>query len=260
MCLSDSAKQKNKFESILAYFEWFFVKPAFRISFIVKKPICFMNDPAIEGLIAKYIKDESVVAVGTSSLAERFLKTLALKLEEKNQSVLFVPTSVRLAGLATEFGLKIVSLDEHEIDVAIEFPDRADNNYNFVKTDSESLVRDKMIAQSATDLIIILEKEHLVSKLNGNLAFEISSFGWKRTLVQLEKLGASRLKLEKQKPFVTESGNYVALSQVDEIYSLEDLEFQAKEIPGVLETGLFIGYADRMVLHTPGLEVKSRIR
>ena len=219
-----------------------------------------MNELAIEGLIAKYIRDESVVAIGTSQLAERFLKTLALKLAERNQSIHFVPTSIRIAGMASELGLHLVSIEEHEIDVAIEFPDQADFQYNFLKTDSESLVRDKMICQSATDLIIILEKNRFVERLSGWMASEITSFGWKRTLIQLEKLGPSKLKTVNEKPFVTESGNYLALTKIDEIYSPDELEFQAKDVPGVLETGLFVGYADRMVLYNPGLEVKSRIR
>lgn len=219
-----------------------------------------MNEPAIEGLIAKYIQNDSVVAIGTGQLAEKFLKTLVLKLAEREQTIHFVPTSVRLAGLASELGLPIGSIDEHEIDVAIEFPDEADAQYNFLKTDSESLVRDKMIAQSATDLIIILEKKQFVERLSGWMAVELTSFGWKRTLLQLEKFGPTRLKQANEKPFLTESGNYLALTKIDEAYALEDLEFQSKEIPGVLETGLFVGYADRIVLHSPGLEVKSRIQ
>ena len=40
---------------------------------------------------------------------------------------------------------------------------------------------------------------------------------------------------------------------------MEDLEFQAKDIPGVLETGLFIGYADRVLLHNGKLDMLSRL-
>ena len=59
--------------------------------------------------------------------------------------------------------------------------------------------------------------------------------------------------------FKTETGNYVIDVDVDEIYSLEDLEFQSKDVPGVLETGLFIGYADRVLLHNGKLQKLSRM-
>ena len=77
--------------------------------------------------------------------------------------------------------------------------------------------------------------------------------------MQLEKLGKATLREKKGKPFKTETGHYVIDVKVDEIYSLEDLEFQAKDIPGVLETGLFIGYADRILIHSNKLKMLSRL-
>jgi len=99
-----------------------------------------------------------------------------------------------------------------------------------------------MIAQNAAELIIIAERKNLVARLHGKIPFEIAIFGWKRTVAQLEKLGRANIVLRDGRPAKTESNNYLAEVLVDRIYSLEDLEFQAKEIPGVLETGLFIGF------------------
>jgi len=219
-----------------------------------------MLESTIEGLIAKYIKNDSVVAVGTSHLAELFLKKLAFRMVSENEHFQFVPTSMHLAGLAAELHLPITSIDEHEIDIAIDFVDQIDSEYNFLKSDSHSLIRDKMISQSAEQFIAISEKKNFVQKLGGKMAFEIAQFGAKRTVTELSKFGKTDLKTENGKSLLTESGNLLAVSQVDAIYSLEDLEFQAKQIPGVIETGLFIGYADRMILYNPGLEVKSRIQ
>ncbi|MBU2477268.1 ribose-5-phosphate isomerase A, partial [Candidatus Micrarchaeota archaeon] len=58
----------------------------------------------------------------------------------------------------------------------------------------------------------------------------------------------------------TESGNYIIDVLTDSIPSTEEFEYQAKEIPGVIETGLFVGYADRVLLYDKGkIEVKSRL-
>jgi hypothetical protein len=40
---------------------------------------------------------------------------------------------------------------------------------------------------------------------------------------------------------------------------LDDLDYQVKKIPGVLESSLFMGYADRVILHGSQLVVKSRM-
>lgn len=219
-----------------------------------------LNDRAIEDLVARYISDGSVVALGTSHLAEAFLKKIAFRLARKNSGIQLVPTSMTIAALASELRVPLTSIDEHEIDVAIEFVDQIDADYNFLKADSHSLIRDKMIAQSAEQMIAITEKKNLVSKLSGTLSLEIAQFGSKRTLLELSKFGRTDLKKEGRHEFKTESGNLLALVEMDAIYSPDDLEFQAKQIPGVIETGLFLGYADRMVLYNPGLEARSRIQ
>lgn len=219
-----------------------------------------MDDRNIARLISKYIKDGSTVAIGTSMLGEKFLKTLALEMEIKKMEIRIVPTSFRIAAVATSLGLKLASLNSEEVDVAIEFVDQVDEGFNYIKRHSHSLVRDKMIAQSAENLIVIGEKKGFVKILHGNIPFEICTFGNERTLGQLEKLGRARLRTKHSKPYKTETNHYFVDVDVDEVYSLEDLEYQAKEIPGVLETGLFVGYADTVVLYDDKtVKVRSRL-
>lgn len=221
-----------------------------------------LQERHIEDFVRTYIKDKDLVAIGTSKLGETFLKKLALAMEDKKVNIWdikFVPTSLHLAGVATSLKIPIGNLNEREVDIAIEFVDMIDNNFNYIKRNSLSLVRDKMIAQSAAILIAITEKHNFVKKLKGKIPFEICPFGWRRTINQLENLGKAKLRMEKGKPFRTETGHYLIDVDIDEIYSLDELEYQAKEVPGVLETGLFIGYADKIILHNKTIEVKSRV-
>ena len=221
-----------------------------------------LNEQAIEQFIVKYVKDGDVVSIGTSVIGEKFLVKLALALEHEHipiNTIKFVPTSHRLAAIAGQLGMEMTSLNEDEIDVAFEFVDQIDNDFNFIKRNSYSLVRDKMIAQSASILVAIVEQEDAMRKLQGRIPFEITSFGWKRTVNQLEMFGQARLRTEKNIPFKTESGNYIADVNIDRIFSLEDVEYKAKEIPGVLETGLFLGYADKIVIHNKKIRVLSRV-
>ncbi|MDO8625690.1 MAG: ribose-5-phosphate isomerase A [Candidatus Diapherotrites archaeon] len=219
-----------------------------------------MREDTVEGLVAKYIPDGSVVALGSGHLSESFLKRLAFRMVSLEEKFLFIPTSMHLAALAAELRIPITSIDEHEVDVAVEFPTQLDHDYNFLKSSSHSLIRDKMICQSATDLICVCEKKDFVERLSGAIAFEIAMFGSKRTLLELSKFGKTDLLREGKRDFHTESANLLALCKPDAIFSLEDLEFQTKQIPGVIETGLFIGYADRMILFNPGIEAKSRVQ
>lgn len=221
-----------------------------------------MKEEAIAGIVAKYIKSNQVVALGTGELEEHFLKKLALQVEEQGHQIKFVPTSMKLATIAAQLHLPLTSINEHEIDVAIEMVDLVDKNYNYIDNHTFSLVREKMIAQSAAELIVIAKKQGFVQRLHGPIAFEIAPFGWKRTLVQLEQLGPATMRKTNGRFFKTESDNFLADVKVDEVVSMEDLNYQAKEIPGVVETGLFIGYADRIMLYDEkgGIETKSRMQ
>ena len=221
-----------------------------------------LTEEAIEQFIVKYVKDGDVVSIGTSGLGEKFLVKLAIALEHEHipiNQIKFVPTSHRLAAIASQLGMEMTSLNDDEIDVAFEFVDQIDNDFNFIKRNSYSLVRDKMIAQSAATLVAITEQANSGKMLQGRVPFEISSFGWRRTVNQLEMFGNARLRMEKATPAKTESGNYLADVNIDGIFSLEDVEYKSKEIPGVLETGLFIGYADKIVIHNKTIKVLSRM-
>ena len=218
-----------------------------------------LNSDIIEELVKKYINDRQTVAFGTADLAETFLKKLALRIEHENLQISVIPTSVKIAALMHEFALQSASINDANPDVAFEFVEQVDEHYNYIKRSTNSLVRDKMIAQFANVLVVIARKEDFVKKLHGEIPFEVCPFGWKRTLLQLQTLGRAKLRKVKELPFKTESGNYLIDVEVDEIYSHEDLDYQGRKIPGVLETGLFIGYADRILLHNHAIEVKSRL-
>lgn len=213
----------------------------------------------IEDLINEHIKDNFVVSFGTGKFMNIFVSKLALKVEQENLNVKVVPTSQHMNELLHDLGLEVSSLEDKEIDVAFDFVDMVDENFNYISLDSTSLVRDKMIAQSAETMIIIVPQSGFVKNLKDRVLFEISTFGYKRTLIQLMNLGIPTLKKQGNKPVKTESGNYLVEVLVDEIHDTEDLEFQSKNIPGVLESGLFLDYADKIVLHNGSVKVKTRV-
>lgn len=206
-------------------------------------------------LADRYVKDQDVMAVGTGQASMVLLKKIALVCERKKIGVSVVPTSKAVAVVASQLQLPLADINELEIDVAFEFATQVDQNFNFIKHDSASLVRDKMIAQGATELIVIAPHDAFVGQFSAPVAFEIVPFGWKRTINQLQKLGPS----ERRDAFLTESGNFLADVQVDSVYAPDEIEFQAKQVPGVIETGLFLDYADRLVLYNGEIRVLSRM-
>ncbi|MDO8428415.1 MAG: ribose-5-phosphate isomerase A [Candidatus Diapherotrites archaeon] len=220
-----------------------------------------ISEEIAEVLIQKYVKNHSVVSLGTSEHALKFLKKLAFKIEEENLDIELVPTSAKMAVIASSFGLPLVSVNEKEIDFALEFASLADYNFDFVKHETHSLIRDKMIAQSAEKLFVVCEKKHFVKQVYGKVPFEISTFGWKRTLVQLDAFGKASLRKKNGQAEKTESGNFLIDVNLDFSHSLHEIDVVSKNIPGVIETGIFPGYADYLVLtHGSKITMKSRVQ
>ncbi len=219
-----------------------------------------LTEEALDAFVARYVKSGQVVSLGTSQHSLTLLKKIGLRMAEEHLSdIQIVPTSQEIAHLASEFNIPLTTLNESEIDVAFEFAQAADQYFNYLKNDTTSLIRDKMVAQSAHELIVMAESSHMQERLGGPVTFEISMFGYQRTVMQLQAFGDARIRSTGTQLFKTEAGHVLADVQMDPIFDYDEIDIQAKRIPGVIETGLFIGYADRLVLHNGGIEVKSRI-
>jgi len=218
-----------------------------------------IDDDRIEALLEKYVKQKQVVSFGTGPTNEAFLKKLALYSTNSGLDIKVVPTSHTMALLCSQLKVPTVSLDDAEVDLAFDFVDQVDEDFNYVSNETTSLIRDKMIAEDAGEMVVIAEEKGFVSKINCPISVEISTFAMNKTITQLMNLGEPKLRLTKGKPYLSETGHYFVDIKFDDVYSLEDLDYSAKRIPGVLETSLFIGYADRVVLHGSQLIVKSRL-
>lgn len=219
-----------------------------------------LSEDQVDAFVTRYLKDGQVLSVGTNQLGELFLKKAGLLCEQNQWNISVIPTSVTQIQTAKQFHLSLTTLNEREVDLAIEFATQADHDYNFIKRYSTSLIRDKMIAQSAGELTIILPEKDHVERLNGVVPFEISSFGWRRTLLLLEQIGKVNHAQYATEPPKAESGHYIVEAEIDSQLMPEEIDSQARLIPGVLETGIFIGSADRLLLvGDQEIKVKSRM-
>ena len=219
-----------------------------------------LNEDQVDAFVTRYVKDGQVLAVGTNQLGDLFLKKVGLWIEQNRWDISLIPTSASQIQTANEFHLPLTTLNESEVDLAVEFATQGDHDFNFLKRYSNSLVRDKMIAQSAGELVVVIPERDYVEKLSGIVPFEISAFGWKRTLLLLEQIGKVNHTQYQKEPPKTESGHDLVEAEIDTQLLLEEIDAQARLIPGVLETGIFIGSADRLLLvGEQEIKVKSRM-
>ena len=77
---------------------------------------------------------------------------------------------------------------------------------------------------------------------------EVLPFGAKTTEAALDKFGEPQLRAKDGTPFQTDSGNLIYDLAVEPLADPQELDRLLHALPGVVETGLFLGRADVVVV------------
>ena len=206
------------------------------------------------------IEDGMVVGLGSGSTAEIAVELLAAR----RLRIVGVPTSERTAQLARNLGLALATLDEHpQLDLVIDGADQVERGtLNLVKGLGGALLREKIVASAARRMIVIVDDSKLVDRLGGHtpLPVEIVAYGWRSTVSRLERIGLHPiLRGGTEHPLVTDGGNHIADCAIDVIDDPTQLEVKLSSLVGVIESGLFIGLASRVIVAgARGVEVIER--
>lgn len=203
----------------------------------------------------EFVRDGMVVGLGTGSTAKHLILALG-EMVRAGMKLRGVPTSQETAKLARDVGIALIDIDNRwEIDVAIDGADQVDPQFNLIKGGGGALLKEKIVAGSAKQFIVMVDHTKQVSVLGGSfpLPIEIIPFGWGSTAREIETLTKSRvvLRVRNGAPFKTEAGHLIVDVHLDRIEQPADLETALNLIPGVVETGLFVGRTNVLIVGTP---------
>lgn len=213
----------------------------------------------------EYVKDGMVVGLGTGSTAKHMVLALGEKVKG-GMTLRGVPTSHETAALARQSGITLIDSDNRwVIDVAIDGADQVDPAFNLIKGGGGALLKEKIVAASAKQFIVLVDYTKKVPVLGDSfpLPIEIVPFGWGSTAREIETFTNSRVVLRERNgtPFKTEAGNLIVDVHLAQIDRPRDLEIALNQIPGVVETGLFVGRTDLLIVGTPhGTETHNATR
>jgi ribose 5-phosphate isomerase A len=201
------------------------------------------------------VPSEGVVGLGSGRAASAFVRALGRRVAE-GLRVRGVPTSEATRQLAASAGIPLVGLDQVEsIDLAVDGADELDPAGDLIKGYGGALLREKIVAGAAAHLVILVGPEKLVSVLGkrGRLPVEVLPFAEAAVRRRLEALGyPAQPRTEGGRTFVTDNGNHVLDCAVPALRDPGALDAALHAIPGVLETGLFLGMADTILVDRAG--------
>ncbi len=203
----------------------------------------------------EFVRDGMVIGLGTGSTAKHLLAAIGEQVRA-GRKVRGVPTSQETAALARESGIPLIDTEDRwEIDVAIDGADQVDPDFNLIKGGGGALLKEKIVAASAKHFIVMVDYTKQVSVLGGSfpLPIEVVPFGWGSTAREIEALTKSRVVLRNRNgvPFKTEAGHLIVDVHIDRIDRPGELETALNLIPGVVETGLFVGRTNILIVGTP---------
>ena len=203
----------------------------------------------------EFVRDGMIVGLGTGSTAKHMVVALGEKVRA-GMTLRGVPTSQETSILARQAGITLIDADNRwEIDVAIDGADQVDPGFNLIKGGGGALLKEKIVAASAKQFIVLVDHTKQVPVLGGSfpLPIEVIPFGWGSTAREIEALTKSRVVLRERNgaPFKTEAGNMIVDVHLDRIDQPRDLEIALNQIPGVVETGLFVNRTDILIVGTP---------
>lgn len=196
------------------------------------------------------------LGIGSGSTAEEFVRVLAEKVHD-GLEIIGVPTSVRTQELCDELRVPTATLEEYPaLDVVIDGTDEVDPAFNLIKGGGGALLREKIVAHASDKMIVIADDSKLVETLGKYpLPIEVNPFGLKATQIALRTVtsnlgldGSIELRQVDGQPFVTDGGHYILDASFGRIHDAISLSKALLEIPGVVEHGLFLGYAKTVFL------------
>ena len=202
---------------------------------------------------AALVKDGSIVGLGSGSTASLVVNLLGQRVAE-GLKIIGIPTSTRTERTARNLGISLATLAEHQqVDITIDGADEVEiGTLNLLKGRGGALLREKIIASASRQLIIVVDEAKLVDHLgaHGPVAVEVVAFGWHATARKLERIGASvALRTTPAgAPLNTDDGHYILDCAFETINDADRLQRQLDDTVGVVEHGLFLGMAPRVLV------------
>ena len=205
--------------------------------------------------MAERVKEGEIIGFGSGTTS--YLTTLAIgkKVKEEGLHIKAIPTSDVIENLCKELEIPVTSLEQETPDWCFDGADEVDSQGNMIKGMGAAMFREKLNMVNSKENYILIDSSKRVDRLGEKhpIPIECEKRAANYVLEKVKGLGAKKLEWRYQEEeipgqrtrkiqtkFITDNGNYILHAWFDEIPS--SLEKDLKQIVGVIETGLFIGY------------------
>ncbi|MFL6438158.1 MAG: ribose-5-phosphate isomerase RpiA [Terriglobales bacterium] len=193
-----------------------------------------------------FIEDGHIIGLGSGSTATYFIQILGERVRA-GLRVRGVPTSLRAQQLAEKCGIPLTTLnDAKTIDIDVDGADEFDPQLRLIKGGGGALLREKIVASASRQFIVLADSSKQVPILGAfPLPVEVIPFAETLLAQRISDLGATvALRTGKDGTiYKTDEGHHILDCHFGRISDPDALARMLKNMPGVVEHGLFINMA-----------------
>jgi ribose 5-phosphate isomerase A len=196
------------------------------------------------------LPEHGVIGLGTGSTTRFFIDAVGEAVKAGHRYT-GVPTSEASRKQAGALGIPLLPDDgPWEIDVCVDGADEVDDKLDLIKGGGGAQTREKIVNHSAKKNVIIVDATKLSKQLGEkwHVPVEVLPFAHLATKSHLAKLGEPKQRMRDGAPWMTDAGNVIYDVACGKIADAKALDLAMKDIPGVVETGLFIRRADIVIV------------
>ena len=215
------------------------------------------------------VVDGACVGLGSGRASSAFIRALGERCRD-GLRVRGVATSAASATLATSIGIPLVGIEKGlVIELTVDGADEVAPNLDMVKGWGGALVRERIVAAASRRQVILVGADKLVSTIGerGRVPVEIIPIAQWPVTHELLTLGlAPTLRMDSTgaNPYVTDNGNliidFASPEPIVDGKAARALERAVLDIVGVVDTGLFLGTADRVLVGRSDGSVETLLR
>ncbi|MDW8084281.1 MAG: ribose-5-phosphate isomerase RpiA [Candidatus Caldarchaeum sp.] len=196
----------------------------------------------------EYVEDGFVVGLGSGSTVSLIIEAIA----NSGMKVKLIPASWQSYYECVAAGLEVVSIDQSpHPDLYLDSFDQVTESGYMIKGGGGAMLREKVLAAASKLRIFVGDSNKLVEKLSRPVPLEIIPFAYRFVEGKINELGA-RLELRtsaaKNGPTISDNGHFIADADFGPIHDPVSVERNLRNIPGIVENGLFIGLADQIII------------
>ena len=211
---------------------------------------------------ASQVEDGMAVGLGSGTTSAQVIEEVGRRVKA-GLRITAIATSVQSHTQALALGIPITDFaHQPHLDLTIDGADEVQRGTLYlIKGHGGALLREKIVAMASSKLLIAVDPRKLVTVLGSvfTLPVEVVPFGWETTEKRLKDQGFAPVLRKKDDgtPYVTDGQHYIAHCDLPQSgFSPEEAAEKLKRIVGVVEHGLFLGMASKVVIGAPdGIQI-----